>query len=86
MLLAAASGRLTWEQVVTGAVCSAQLEAELPQAKQQQRSGKGVTHVIACNACHAMGASTCGQTRTAVAHAGCWRCTSPGVQIQNVQK
>lgn len=69
LLLAAASGRLTWEQVVTGAVCSAQLEAAL----------QGGSQVVACNGCHAQHMQACGLPVAAGAQlTGCWRCASPG--------
>jgi len=69
LLLAAASGRLSWEQVVTGAVCSAQLEAK-PQPGSQ---------VVACNGCHALHVEACGQPQAAGTQLPtCWRCASPG--------
>ena len=77
LLLAAASGRLSWEQVLIGAVCSAQLDPQ-PAATQQQQAVP--CSVAPCNSCHAR--------RDAMLRAGgvgviarrlpgCWRCPAP---------
>lgn len=72
LLLAAASGRLTWEQVLVGAVCSAQLEAESPAAG-------AACGVVPCNGCHARHNEACGQPQAAGdgGLAACWRSPAP---------
>jgi hypothetical protein len=76
LLLAAASGRLSWEQVLIGAVCSAQLDPQ-PAAPQQQQAAP--CSVVPCNGCHARRDAGCGQAAAASqpAPAGCWRCPAP---------
>jgi hypothetical protein len=82
LLLAAASGRLSWEQVLIGAVCSAQLDPQPTlQQQQQQPQQPAPCSVVPCNSCHARRDAACGQPTTAASipsPPGCWRCAAPG--------
>ena len=79
-LLAAATGRLTWEQVLTGAIVSGQLDSAASVSRTTTSgtsarssgacaSASADQHVVACNACHSNRRAVCGADDAE----GCWR-------------